>query len=120
MGPLPNAARQSTKAETRGIIRADVAMALRFTLPPGDVPPVTAARHLGLTLEAFLEKLPNLLARGFPSPDPDTGNFDIDAVDKWRRTRHPHLFEDRSTQLPAARNAKDVVGDRIARLRGDG
>jgi hypothetical protein len=33
-------------------------MALRFTLPPGDVPPVVVARHLGLTLEAFLEKLP--------------------------------------------------------------
>jgi hypothetical protein len=36
-------------------------MALRLTLPPGDVPPVVVARHLGLTLEAFLEKLPSLL-----------------------------------------------------------
>ena len=93
-------------------------MPMRFKLPPGDVPPDVVARHLGLTLEAFLEVLPSLLARGFPPPDPDTGNFDIDAVDKWRRRRHPHLFsEDRPTSPPAALHANDVVAERLARLR---
>jgi hypothetical protein len=99
-------------------------MALRFTLPAGtgDVPPITAARRLGLTLDAFLEKLPLLLEHGFPPPDPITGNYDLDAIDRWRRRRHPLLFGDQLTPppAPAARDAKDVVAERIARLRGDG
>jgi hypothetical protein len=91
---------------------------MRFKLPPGgDVPPTTAARRVGLTLDAFGAALPNLLARGFPPADPTTGNFDLDAIDKWRRRRHPHLFEDRQSQTPVALNAKDVVADRVARLR---
>jgi hypothetical protein len=93
-------------------------MTLRFKLPPGgDVPPLTAARRLGLSLDAFREALPSLLARGFPPPDPTTGNFDLDAVEKWRRKRHPDLYEDGLTSpSPAARNAKDVVAERVARL----
>jgi hypothetical protein len=59
----PRSPRHSKPPHDRG----DCPMALRFTLPPGDVPPVVVTRHLGLTLEAFLEKLPSLLARGFPS-----------------------------------------------------
>jgi len=91
----------------------------RFKLPPGgDVPPVTAARRLAMTLEAFTKELPSLIARGFPAPDPTTGNFDLDAIDKWRRTRNPHLYPDRVTVAPTARDAKDVVKERIAGLRG--
>jgi hypothetical protein len=94
---------------------------LRFTLPPGtgDVPPITAARRLGLTLDAFLEKLPQLLEHGFPPADPITGNYDLDAIDRWRRRRHPLLFGDQLTPppAPAARDAKDVVAERLARLR---
>ena len=68
-------------------------MMLRFKLPPGgDVPPVTAARRMGLSLDAFREALPELVARGFPQADETTGNFDLDAIDTWRRTRNPHLF----------------------------
>jgi hypothetical protein len=95
-------------------------MTLRFKLPPGgDVPPVVAARRIGLCLEAFREKLPFLVARGFPAADATTGNFDLDAIDKWRRARYPHLFTDCDLTLPAtARNAKDVVRERIAGLRG--
>jgi len=93
-------------------------MTMRYKLPPGgDVPPITAARRLWLTLDAFEKILPGLLARGFPRPDPMTGNFDLDAIDKWRRGRHPHLYDDRVTSPPVALNAKDVVGERIARLR---
>ena len=71
-------------------------MALRFKLPPGgDVPPVTAARRMGLPLDAFRDALPELVTRGFPPADETTGNFDLDAIDTWRRTRYPHLFPDR-------------------------
>jgi hypothetical protein len=82
------------------------------------VPPVTAARRIGLSLEAFRAALPSLTARGFPSADSTTGNFDLDAIDIWRRTRYPHLYPDRMTFATAARDAKDVVSDRLARLRG--
>jgi hypothetical protein len=68
-------------------------MAPRFKLPPvGDVPPVAAARRMGLSHDAFRDVLPDLVARGFPQPDETTGNFDLDAIDIWRRTRNPHLF----------------------------
>ena len=71
-------------------------MAMRFKLPPGgDVPPVTAARRMGLSLDAFREALPELVSRGFPQADETTGNFDLDAIDAWRRARHPHHFSDR-------------------------
>jgi len=70
-------------------------MAPRFKLPPGgDVPPVSAARRMGLSLDVFREALPELVSRGFPQADETTGNFDLDAIDAWRRARHPHNFSD--------------------------
>src|SRR6266576_2764690 len=70
-------------------------MSMRFKLPPGgDVPPVSAARRMGLSLDAFRETLPKLVSRGFPQADETTGNFDLDAIDVWRRARNPHLFPD--------------------------
>lgn len=94
-------------------------MAMRFKLPPGgDCPPMAAARRIWLSLEAFDQKLPELMQRGFPPADPVTGNYDLDAIDAWRRSRYPHLFGERLTLAPTARNAKDVVGDRVARIRG--
>jgi hypothetical protein len=53
---------------------------MRFRVEPRDVPPDMAARRLGQTLAEFEVVLPNLLARGFPEPDRDTGNFDLDAT----------------------------------------
>ena len=95
-------------------------MTRRFHLPPGgDVPPDVAARRLGLTLAAFTEALPVLVGRGFPAADPTTGNFDLDAIDRWRRARHPQLFpSDKLILAPAARDASDVVQQRLARLSG--
>jgi len=90
-------------------------MAPRFHIAPGDVPDSVIARHLGLTLEAFKAVLPNLIARGFPEPDPDTGNCDFDAVCVWRRLRHSHLYNNRGEFGP--RDASSVVQDRIAALR---
>ena len=98
-------------------------MSLRFTLPAGgDVPPETAARRMGMTHQAFDQALELLLARGFPAPDPTTGNFDLDAIDTWRRSRHPQLYpqttQGRLIASPTARNANDVVPSRLARARG--
>jgi hypothetical protein len=71
---------------------------------------------MGMRPDAFEAALPDLFARGFPKPDPTTGNFDLDAIDAWRRTRNPHLFGGRAEF--GARDASTVVQDRIANLRG--
>lgn len=94
-------------------------MTMRYKLAPGtgDCPPAAAARVLWLSLEDFTAKLPELQLRGFPAPDPTTGNFDMDAITAWRRSRYPHLFADRLTPATAARDAKDVVAERVARIR---
>jgi hypothetical protein len=61
---------------------------IRYRVDPRDVPREKAARRLHLTLACFNELLPNLIKRGFPEPDTDTGMFDLDAIDLWRRSRH--------------------------------
>jgi hypothetical protein len=88
---------------------------MRFHIEPRDVPPELAARRLGKTFAEFSAALPGLVARGFPPADPTTGNFDLAAIDRWCDARHPHLFGS-STALEA-RDAKDVVRDRLAKLR---
>lgn len=87
----------------------------RFSVQPGDVPREAAARRMGMAAEAFEQTLPKLIARGFPKPDPDTGNFDLDAIDAWRRSRHPSLF---SSTPPAARDASTNFAERIASIKG--
>lgn len=61
-------------------------------IEPGDVPLACAAKRLGLSETAFKCALPELLQRGFPEADRTTGNFDLQAIDEWRRQRHPRLF----------------------------
>lgn len=94
-------------------------MTLRHRRETGDVPPIVAAHHMGCaSLAEFEARLPALLGRGFPAPDPTTGNFDLDAIKAWRRTRHPQLFpSDRLLLGPTARDAGDVLRER---LRGRG
>jgi hypothetical protein len=87
---------------------------MRFHVKPGDVPPVVAARRLGLTLDAFERKLPELVRRKFPPSDPTTGNFDLDAIDAWRRSRFPHLFS--LTNPEERRKAETLVRERLANL----
>jgi hypothetical protein len=86
---------------------------------PGDVPAELAARRMGLTKGEFERVLPQLLHRGFPLPDPDTGLFDLDAIDQWRKRRNSHLYPDSSalTAVPTARDADEVFAARRARLR---
>jgi len=77
-----------------------------------------AAQEKQTRLEQAIAQLPELKQRGFPGADPTTGNYDLDAIDAWRRARYPHLFADRLTLAPTARNASDVVSERVARIRG--
>ena len=88
---------------------------MRITAKPRDVRPADAARRLGIDVAEFNDKLPNLLARGFPQPDPDTGHFDMVAIDRWCDARHPHLFGGEAVMQ--ARDASVVAKDRIAKLR---
>lgn len=93
-------------------------MSMRFKLPSGgDCPPAAAARRIWLSVQEFEAKLPELLARGFPRADPTTGNYDLDAIDAWRRSRYPQLFRDQLTPLSPARNAADVVRARLGERR---
>src|ERR1700730_11276399 len=61
---------------------------IRFRVDPADVPAEKAARRLHLTLEQFNEVLPHLLKRGVPAADPDTGMYDLEAIEAWRASRH--------------------------------
>jgi hypothetical protein len=88
---------------------------MRFRVVPRDVPPEQAARRLGLSEAAFKAKLPNLIARGFPLPDADTGYFDLCAIDRWCDARHAHLFGDGSEMQ--ARDASTIAKERIAKMR---
>ncbi|WP_404862103.1 hypothetical protein [Georhizobium sp. MAB10] len=89
-------------------------MGIRFLVDPRDVPPEKAARRLGLELEQFEQLLPRLLSRGFPPSDPDTGNYDLDAIDEWRARRH------RRGLPPVEAHAQDsgLVRARLERMGG--
>jgi hypothetical protein len=102
----------SSKSSTRWrpIRRRSAVASPRFHVEPGDVPADVAARRLGLGVTAFKEALPDLYRRGFPAPDPTTGNFDLQAIDEWRRSRHA------SGTSVARRSGGADFGDRLARL----
>ena len=87
---------------------------VRFRVDPGDVPADKAARRLHLTLTEFQEKLPRLVKRGFPPADSDTGMFDLEAIDEWRRARNPQLFGLTTAEKP--RDPREVFDERLARL----
>jgi hypothetical protein len=61
---------------------------IRYPVEPRDIPASKAARRLHLSLDEFQNKLPQLLNRGFPAPDPTTGMFFLPAIDKWMESRH--------------------------------
>ncbi len=68
------------------------APSIRFRVDPGDIPAEKVARRLHLTLAQFDAVRPRLFMRGFPRPDPDTGMYCLEAIDRWRHLRHPSLF----------------------------
>ena len=60
---------------------------IRVRIDPRDVPAAKAARLLGVDLATFEAKLAELLVRGFPGPDPTTGNYDTKAIQIWMDRR---------------------------------
>lgn len=88
--------------------------AIRFQVEPRDIPPEKAARRLGLTIEAFAELLPRLQSRGFPMSDPDTGNYDLDAIDQWRASRHRRFLQ----AVPTTDHPTGLVASRLEKLGG--
>lgn len=87
---------------------------MRFHIEPRDVPAAEAAKRIGKSLAEFKEILPKLQARGFPAADPDTGNFDLHAIDRWCDARHSHLFGGATL---GARDASAVANERIAAMK---
>jgi hypothetical protein len=83
----------------------------------GDVPRALIALGLGLSLADFSMRLPELGKRGFPKADPTTGQYCIEAVDRWRLRRHANLFPE-LMHSPTAVDAGSVFGERMERLRG--
>ena len=59
----------------------------RFELVPRGLTNNEVAHYLGLSATKFSAIKPKLLARGFPTPDPDTGRTDLKAVDSWWDTQ---------------------------------
>ena len=96
-----------------GDVRAIQASTIRYPVEPRDVPAVKAARRLHLTLEEFETCLPRLRARGFPTADPDTGRFDLKAIDDWMDRR-----SGLSTESFAAKDAGANFSSRLGALRG--
>jgi hypothetical protein len=78
----------------------------------GDITPAEAATHMRLSMAQFEYCLPSLLDRGFPPADPTTGNYALDAIDVWRRTRHKRLFPTAPvlTVVPKLRDAREKHG----------
>jgi hypothetical protein len=72
---------------------------------------------LGLSLSDFEARQPALRLRDFPGPDPTTGLYCIEAVDKWRLRRYPRLFPE-LTATPGAAHAEAVFNDRMRRFDG--
>jgi hypothetical protein len=83
----------------------------------GDVPEWAVAQLLGLSVADFHARRAELRDRGFPEPDPTTGRYCVEAVDRWRLRRHARLFPELTT-APAAAHAEAVFGDRLRRLDG--
>lgn len=86
--------------------------AIRLRVDPRGVPAGKAARRLGMAEAAFVEVRDRLYARLFPRPDPDTGLYDLKAIDDWM-DRQAGL-----TSAAVARDAGAVVQGRLEALRG--
>jgi hypothetical protein len=83
----------------------------------GDVAASAVADLLGLSLVDFNAREAALRERGFPEPDPTTGLYCVEAVDRWRLRRYPRLFPELTT-APAAAHAGAVFDQRIRQLDG--
>jgi len=78
---------------------------VRFSVDPADIPAEKVARRMHLTIVQFDACKVRLFTRGFPRPDPDTGMYCLEAVDRWRLQRHPALFPELMPRAAAATGA---------------
>jgi hypothetical protein len=93
-------------------------MSRRRSIPArGDVAASLVAELLGLSLTEFEARQPALRERDFPEPDPTTGLYCIEAVERWRMRRHPRLFPE-LTSAPTAAHAGAVFDERLRRFNG--
>ncbi|MFD2646393.1 hypothetical protein ACFSX5_01135 [Devosia albogilva] len=65
---------------------------MRFHVQPRCVPPAVAARRIGLSEARFRDLAGDLLGHGFPLPDPVTGNYDLEAIDRYIDRRNAELL----------------------------
>ena len=82
----------------------------------GDIPKSLVARRLGLSVDDFELHRHALEKRGFPEPDPTTGLYAIEAVDKWRLRRYPRLYPEHARAPGAAIDASAVFTERLSRI----
>lgn len=59
------------------------AASIRFPIEPRMIPAAKVARRLGVPEREFLEKVPALIAAGFPRADAVLGTYCLEAVDRW-------------------------------------
>jgi hypothetical protein len=81
----------------------------------GDVVASVLSELLGLSLADFEARQPALRERGFPEPEPTTGLYCIEAVDRWRPRRDPHLFPELRI-TPTAAHGDTVFAERLGRF----
>jgi hypothetical protein len=83
----------------------------------GDVPAGLVALRLGMSVADFEACRPELEKRNFPQPDLTTGQWAIEAVDRWRLRRYPTLFPELTT-VAGATDAGAVFNERMQRIGG--
>lgn len=88
---------------------------MRFHVQPRCVPPQVAARRLGLTLAQFQDAVGTMRQSGFPLPDPVTGHYDLEAIDRYIERRNPELFG--MVTSGEAVTDHNVIRGRLAALR---
>lgn len=87
---------------------------MRFHVKPRCVPPAVAARRLGISEHEFKSRLQAFESAGFPLADPVSGNYDIEAIDRYIEARNPKLFG--NTDDGGAITDRSVMLQRIAEL----
>ncbi|MAY77427.1 hypothetical protein AAG604_03765 [Citromicrobium bathyomarinum] len=66
----------------------------------GDASISLVAKRMGMSTRKLRSHLPALHLRGFPTPDPTTGHFDLDEIERWRQARHSnHLSSTKPADL---------------------
>jgi hypothetical protein len=85
---------------------------LRIRVDPCGIPPVKAARRLGLTHSQFEAAKTRYFEIGFPRPDPISGNYDLRAINHWMDMRAG------LTRATDARDASAAFAERRESFRG--